>query len=87
MLAIDIRLDGDGAMEDWRDEGREIIVADETLRIMALSGGMTSGKPSVGFGLLLDDGRVVFAQTSLALFLATADALRARYGDPRRSGN
>jgi hypothetical protein len=87
VVAIDIRLNGDGAMQDWVDEGREVVVADKTLRVMALAGGMTSGKPSVGFGMLLPDGRVVFAETSLALFLAAADAMKARYGDPRRSGN
>jgi hypothetical protein len=32
----------------------------------------------------LDDGSVVLAETSLALFLTVADGLRARYGDPRR---
>jgi hypothetical protein len=42
-----------------------------------------SGKPSVALGFELPDGRWVLAETSLALFLTAAEALRARYGDPR----
>jgi len=42
---------------------------------------MASGKTSVAFDIPLPDGRHVLAETSLELFLAAADALRARYGD------
>lgn len=51
--------------------------------VTALAGGMQSGKPSVALRIDLDDGAVVIAETSLALFLTAADALKARYGDPR----
>lgn len=64
--------------------GEVITLPDETpLRITALAGGMMSGAPSVMLRLDLPDGRTVLAQTSLRLFLAAADMLRARYGDPR----
>lgn len=51
--------------------------------VTGLSGGMASGKPSVALRIDLDDGSSVIAETSLALFLTAADALKARYGDPR----
>lgn len=82
MLAIHLKLDGDGAYPDLRDASDRIIHLgnDTSLGVSALSGGMTSGKPSVMLRIDLPDGRVVLAETSMALFLATADALRARYG-------
>ena len=53
------------------------------IQVTGLEGGMQSGRPSVAIRLDLEDGRVVLAETSLALFLSAADALKARYGDPR----
>ncbi len=53
----------------------------EPFRVGGLPGGMASGKTSVAFDIPLPDGRHVLAETSLELFLAAADALRARYGD------
>ena len=82
MLAITLRLDGDGMLDDLGD--RELVHLGNDappLRVGALAGGMASGRTSVAFGFELPDGRVVLAETSLRLFLAAADALRARYGD------
>ena len=82
MVVLDVCLDGDGAWADMMN--KEIIEADN-LHIAALKQGMKSGAPSVGFRIDLPNGRsVVFAQTSLALFLSAADIMRARYGDPRQ---
>lgn len=53
------------------------------IEVGGLPGGMASGKPSVAFCIPLPDGRVVIAETSLALLLTAGDALKARYGDPR----
>lgn len=63
----------------------DVIHLEEGARIEvgALAGGMVSGKPSVAFAFRLPDGKVVVAETSLALLLSTGDALKARYGDPR----
>jgi hypothetical protein len=55
----------------------------QPIRVAGLDDGMTSGKPSVAFGIVLPDGRWVFAETSLRLFLTAADVLKARFGDPR----
>ena len=49
----------------------------------ALERGTTGGKPSIALKIDLPDGRVVVAETTLALFLTTADALQAKFGDPR----
>ncbi len=85
MLSLDIHLDGDGCWPDLKD--KEVITSENIanpLQITGLAGGMASGKPSVTLRIDLADGRVVLAQTSLALLLTAADGLKARYGDPRR---
>lgn len=59
------------------------VAVDGEIEIGGLDGGMSSGKPSVAFCFGLPSGEVVLAETSMALFLTAADALKARYGDPR----
>jgi hypothetical protein len=82
MPRIDIVLDGDGAFADVPAE--KLGHTKEPVRITGLAGGMESGKPSVCIGLFLPhNGGCVIGETSLALFLTAADALKARYGDPR----
>lgn len=51
--------------------------------IGGLPDGMASGNPSVAMLVRMNDGRYVFAETSLVLFLSAADAMRAAHGDPR----
>lgn len=87
MIAIELKLDGDGAWPDFEYiiETDRLIEAN-ALKIAALGGGMKSGNPSVSIRLDLPGGGVALAQTSLALFLMAADALKARYGDPRMDG-
>jgi hypothetical protein len=81
MPTLHIVLDGDDAFPHLR--GRECFRTDE-FAVSALEGGMTSGQPSVAVIIELDDGRWVFAETSLKLFLAAADAFKGKYGDPRQ---
>lgn len=52
------------------------------LTISGCPGGTNTGKPTV---LLLHNvgGTPIFCETTLALFLSAADALKAKYGDPR----
>jgi hypothetical protein len=87
MPQIDLRLgqgDGDGAFSDLV-QGKRLIVQDSDqaiLHIAGLANGMKSGLPSVAF--LVDvpgTNDILFFETSLKLFLATAQALRARYGE------
>jgi len=44
--------------------------------------GTTSGKPVVMIGLTMPD-HILVVETTLALFLTAADALKTKYGDPR----
>ena len=61
--------------------GKEVIHLsnESTIIVGALSKGMTSGAPSIAFGFDIGDNKAVLAETSLALFLAVADALKVRF--------
>lgn len=85
MIGLDIDLQGDGAFRaEFERMGNPIHVKDGVpIKITALDGGMVGGRPSVAISITLPDGRWVLAETSLRLFLTAADALRARFGDPR----
>jgi hypothetical protein len=82
MPSINLRLEGDGGIPEMAEaiKKNKVIEVDEIV-LSALEGGMKSGAPSVSIGIPLPDGRWVFAQTSLRLFLACAEALKIRYGD------
>lgn len=82
MLALKIILEGDGCWPDLKGNEERIIHLKDAgeIEVAALGGGMTSGRPSVAIRLDLPDGRVVFAETSMRLFLAAARAFAAKYG-------
>lgn len=50
--------------------------------IGGMSNGTQEGKPTVMIGLE-QGGNFLVAETTLRLFLTVADALKAKYGDPR----
>ena len=79
MLALVIKLDGDGMLEGTPKE--EIVHVTGPITIGALTGGMQSGAPSVAIAIRLPDGRVVLAETSMKLFFGAARAFRAKFGD------
>lgn len=81
MPMLHIILDGDGAFEHLRERKQHHV---QTFTVTALEGGMESGQPSVAVVIELEDDSYVFAETSLKLFLSAADALKAKYGDPRK---
>lgn len=83
MPTVDLRFlgDGDGLWPDLA--GRTVHHVQGMIGVAGLERGMQSGKPSVSLRIDLPDGSVVLAETSLVIFLSAADALRARYGDPR----
>ena len=84
MIAINLKLDGDGAWPELAQAIANNLVAKAvSIHIAGLARGMVSGKPSVTIRFDLDDGTFAIAETSLALFLMAADGLKARYGDPR----
>ena len=80
---IDLNLEGDGAWPDLASRRDEIIhLADATIGVTALDGGMTSGRASVAFRFDLPDGRTVVAETSWRALATAAQAIAARYGWP-----
>ena len=78
MIALDVILDGDGCWPDVHTNPDVQFNKHTAMAIARLRGGMASGKDSVAVRLDMADGRVVIAETSMALFLAAADAFRAR---------
>lgn len=79
MIVMHVDLRGNGAFKDFQN--KEIIHLKSTIRVAALTSGLTSGKTSVAFGFELPDGRAVLAETSLKMFLTSADMLRAKFGE------
>lgn len=72
---------GDGMADDIPQD--KIIEASEDVRVGALAAGTESGRPSIGIFARMPDGRYVFIQTTLRLFLTAADTFKAVHGDPR----
>jgi hypothetical protein len=84
MISLKLNMEGDGCWPDLQDPKKKVILVQDTqMELAVLPGGMKSGKPSVAIRINLPGGAVVFAETSLALFLSSADAFKAKYGDPR----
>lgn len=73
-MKVDIISDANGSFK-----GKEFKESGELCAITALEAGMVSGKPSVGFISLMSDGKYIFSQTSMEIFLAASDIFRARY--------
>jgi hypothetical protein len=80
MPSLNIILDGDGCWPDLVGDKSPEKVFDQhvSLAVARLPGGMCSGADSVAIRADMKDGRVLVFQTSMALFLAAADAFRAR---------
>ena len=85
MPVLAILLDDDPDNADFRAqkerlEGREIVKG-TIATIGALPKGMGSGRTSVYLQVELEDGRVAFCETSLALLQMASAAFFGRYGD------
>ena len=68
--------------QGFRDGEYEVVEHKGSVTIGGMGHGTEADKPVVMIGLDMGEG-VLVAQTTLALFLSAADALKARYGDPR----
>lgn len=82
MNIIKVILEGDGCWEDLPDKiksDKVIWLREGTISIAALSKGMKSGKPSISIRIELPDGKTLIAETSMRLFIATAEAFEQRY--------
>lgn len=87
MIALEIHLNGDGLGRDLKDTPERIIHLGNDappIHISVLDGGMRSGKASIMLRIDLPDGKVVLAETSLALFLTAAKAFAAKFPDQAR---
>ena len=84
MNGIKIALDGDNCWPELREKmerGEVIHIGNGgSIGLAVLSGGMTSGKPSIMLRIDLPDGRTVMAETSWRLLRTACDAISARYG-------
>ena len=74
------------AWPDLKDRRDEVIHVTGPIGITALPGGMSSGATSVMLRIDLPDGRVVLAESSLALFVAAVRALQGRFPSPEGTG-
>ena len=77
-LAIDLQIE-DGA---WGPYLGPAPLHGQLTRIGVLPHGMSSGRPSAGLLVVLDDGRAVLAETSWRNLALAAVALIARWGTP-----
>lgn len=85
MAHLQVVLDIEGK---WPDLADKTLLHVQDFAVGGLAGGMESGKPSVAIRIDLPTGQVVFAETSLALFLTAADALdRVTGGAAQASGH
>ena len=79
ILDLEIKLDGDGAMNDvYPDKLHAFMGGGVRLRVILLKGGMASGKHSVAIAIESPTGEWYMAETSYALFEGAARALGAR---------
>jgi hypothetical protein len=79
MIALHIFMNAEEMGRQFRVDST-VIEAKKDISVGLLQAGMESGKPSVSFIFELPDGRVVFAETSLALFLGAARVFAAKTG-------
>jgi hypothetical protein len=79
VISLKVRLDGDGAASDFVQRGLERIHLVSPITVAYLSGGMESGKPSVGLIFELPGGKqFVIAETSAALLVQAARAISTK---------
>lgn len=85
MPTLKILLSDDPNDPDFQEVQQQLkgheIVKGEIAVIGALPKGMASGRTSVYLSVKLEDGRVAFCETSLALLQMAATGFTARYGD------
>jgi hypothetical protein len=80
MPAIHVNFEGDGAWPDLQGpDAPELIHILSDWHLAVLENGMASGLPSLALRFDLPDGRVMIAETSLAVWAAATAALRGRY--------
>lgn len=69
--------------QGFRDEPYAVVMYQGPVVVGGMNQATVEGNPAVMVGINTDDGAILVIQTTLALFLTAADALKAKYGDPR----
>jgi hypothetical protein len=82
MVALHIFLNAEEMGREFKATAN-VIEAAKDISVGLLEKGMQSGKPSVSFMFELPDGSVVFAETSLVLFLQAASIFSAKIRSPQ----
>lgn len=67
----------------FTEEDHTVSEISTPLIIGGMAKGTVEGKPVVMLGIQIDKNEYLVKQTTLSLFLSAADALKAKYGDPR----
>jgi hypothetical protein len=80
MISTNINFDGDEFFKNF--DKSKIVEAKGLHTITVFEGGMQSGKPSVAFVSEMEDGTMVYSETSMNIFLTAARAYEARFGPP-----
>lgn len=79
-----LRIITDLEQKGFRDDSYAVTQYDGEVIIGGMDNGTELGKPVVMIGLEdPETGGYLVVQTTLALFLSAADALKFKYGDPR----
>ena len=82
MTELKIYLELDGKLGEIAPDVRpDQLKSGQILAIGTLPGGMSSGKPSVGLTIRVEDGSVVFAETSLKNLQMACAAFIGKFGD------
>jgi hypothetical protein len=78
-----IRIIPDLEQQGFADSPYEVTPINGELIIGGLGNATAEGRPSVMLGIKVGEKEYLAKQTTLSLFLSAADALKAKYGDPR----
>lgn len=79
-----LRIIPDLEQQGFRDGPYAVTKYEGEVVIGGMAEGTLAGKPIVMIGLEdVETGGYVVVETTLALFLTTANVLKAKYGDPR----
>ncbi len=79
MPSMRVVLDPDGTFPELQH--KKVHKVQSEIVMTVLEHGMKSGAPSVALVIPLEDGSVVFAETSAKLILTAAAAIKGKYGD------
>jgi len=63
----------------WEDAKGEVIYASEEMKVMVLSEGTHSGRPSVMIRFDLPDGKTVVGETTARLFCSAGRMITSKY--------